>query len=245
MDNTNVREQSKTIDDFLGYYRRKIVYVIIAVLASALLSSFYAFIIATPKYESMAQIFVVSSKDSVLNLSDLQIGSYLASDYQLVFQTWEVNEKVISDLNLPYTVTELKKMLKVTNPSNTRVLQIAVQSENAAEAAIIANKYAEVAMDYITNVMQTERPTLLSEALQARKPVSPNKKLIVGVSAFAAFVLASWALFIRYLRDDRVTDSQDVEHITGMVPLAVIPMIENKENMKGNDRRGHSSVKKL
>lgn len=245
MDITKRNEQNKTLLDFLTYCRQKFVYLLAAILVGAVLSVFYAFIIATPMYESTAQLYVVSSKDSVLNLSDLQIGSYLTSDYQLVFQTWEVNEKVIADLNLPYTVTELKKMLKVTNPSNTRALQIAVRSRDAAEAAAIANKYAEVAMDYISDVMQTERPTLLSEALQARKPVSPNKKLIVGVSTFVCFVLALWTLFVMYLRDDRIVDARDVENATGMAPLAVIPLSGEKDSKKGKNRRGRSSAKKL
>lgn len=245
MESINTKGQSKTIIDFLGFYRRKILYVAAAVLAGIVLAAFYAYIIATPMYESTAQIYVLSSKDSVLNLSDLQIGSYLTSDYQLVFQTWEVNEMVISELNLPYSVKQMRKMLKVTNPSNTRVLSITVRSQNAAEAAVIANKYADVAMNYITNVMQTERPTLLSEALKPIEPVSPNKKLIIAVTALICFALATWVLFIIYLRDDRIVDSQDIERTLGMTPLAVIPTVELKDNIKGNDRRGRSSSKKL
>ena len=241
----STNEQTKTIEEFLGYLRSKILYVVAAVLAGVVLSAFYVYVIAVPVYESTAQIYVVSSKDSVLNLSDLQIGSYLTSDYQLVFETWEVNEMVISELNLPYSVTELKKMTTVTNPSNTRALQITVRSKDAAEAAAIANKYAEVAMDYITNIMQTERPTLLSEAIQARKPALPKKKLIVCVSALVCFALATWILFVLYLRDDRIVDSQDIERVTGMMPLAVIPLTEHRESVKGNDRRGRSTAKKL
>ena len=241
----SANQQTKTIEEFLSYLRSKILYVIAAVLVCAALAACYVYIIATPLYESTAQIYVVSSKDSVLNLSDLQIGSYLTSDYQLVFKTWEVNEKVISDLNLPYSVAELKKMTTVTNPSNTRALQITVQSKDAAEAAAIANKYAEVAMDYISSIMQTERPTLLSEAIQALEPAGPDKKLIICVSALAGFALATWILFVLYLKDDRIVDSQDIERMTGMTPLAVIPMTEHLESVKGNDRRGRSTAKKL
>ena len=243
MGSTN--EQTKTIDEFLGYLRSKILYVIAAVFVGVVLSAFYAYVIATPMYESTAQVYVVSSKDSVLNLSDLQIGSYLTSDYNLVFETWEVNEMVISELNLPYSVTDLKKMTTITNPSNTRALQITVRSKDGAEAAAIANKYAEVAMDYITKIMQTERPTLLSEAVQARRPALPNKMLIMFVSALVCFALATWILFVFYLKDDRVVDSQDIERITGMMPLAVIPMTEQRESVKGNDKRGRSTAKKL
>lgn len=69
---------------------------------------------------------MVSRNDSVLNFSDLQVGSELTSDYIKVFEMWEVHEKVISNLDLDYTYTDMASMLSVTNTSDTRMLDITV-----------------------------------------------------------------------------------------------------------------------
>ena len=66
-------------------------------------------------------------------------------------------------------------MVSVTNPSDTRLLNITVTSEDPVEATNMANEYASVACDYIYQVMGTEEPRLFSEALQPTSPVSPNK----------------------------------------------------------------------
>ena len=62
--------------------------IIAAALTGMLIFALYNFILATPMYESNCKLYVMSASDSAINLSDLQIGSYLTSDYQEVFRTW-------------------------------------------------------------------------------------------------------------------------------------------------------------
>ncbi|MFQ9448332.1 MAG: hypothetical protein ACLR4A_14210 [Christensenellales bacterium] len=69
-------------------------------------------------------------KDSAINLSDLQVGNYLASDYTEVFSNWHVHEMVLERLGLDYTYSQLSNMVSVTNPQDTRILYVAVQSSD-------------------------------------------------------------------------------------------------------------------
>lgn len=90
---------------------------------------------------------VVTRNDSVLNFSDLQAGSELTSDYIKVFEMWEVHEKVISNLDLDYTYTDMASMLSVTNTSDTRMLDITVTNPDPEEAAAPGGKH-ETAEDH-------------------------------------------------------------------------------------------------
>lgn len=213
--------------DFMGfmkYLRKRMNIVILAGIAGLVFSAFYCFVIAKPVYESTAQLYVINSQDSAINLSDLQIGSYLASDYQLIFDTWEVNQQVIDDLNLPYTVTQIKKKLSVTNPNNTRILMITFKSESAKESAEVANEYASVASRYISDYMLTSKPTVISTALEPLKPTYPRKKLIIAISTMLAALMAAWALFVVFLCDDKIKTADDIRRYMNAEPLAVIPM---------------------
>lgn len=222
--------------DFFRYAFRRWKIVAASVLFGVLLAVIYITAIATPIYEATAQLYVVNSKESVLNLSDLQIGTYLTSDYQLVFKTWEVNQQVIENLSLPYNVEQLKAMVEVTNPSNTRALFITASSPDAAEAARIANEFAEVASRYISNTMLTDMPTILSTALQPLNPVSPRKTLVLLLGFAAGMLLSVWGLFIAFARDDKIKTAADLFKYTGSQPLAVIPVTDTKTDKRHKGR---------
>ena len=213
--------------DLLGYFQYLVKHlgIIIGVTGAVFLGALlYVFALATPVYEASAQLYVVNSQDSVVNLSDLQIGSYLASDYQWIFKTWEVNQQVIENLNLPYTVADMKQMLKVTNPSNTRILVLTFSSENAAEAAAVANEYAAVASQYISDYMLTTKPSIISVALEPLTPARPQKLLIVAVSTLLAMIACLWCMFVAYLYSDKIKTPEDLRRYMGTEPLAVIPL---------------------
>ena len=139
-------------------------FIAAAAAAGAVLAALYTFLLVTPLYKATSTIYVVSRNDSVLNLSDIQIGSALTSDYIKVFEMWEVHEKVISALDLDYTYTQMDNMLSVTNANDTRMLDITVTDADPEEAAAIANKYAEVGASYIAEKMKTDEPTIMSSA---------------------------------------------------------------------------------
>ena len=58
-------------------------YLLISLIAGAVLLGAYSFFFIAPTYESTAKLYVVSaSDDSVVNLSDLNLGTSLTADYE-------------------------------------------------------------------------------------------------------------------------------------------------------------------
>ena len=165
-------------------------FIAAAAAAGAVLAALYTFLLVTPLYKATSTIYVVSRNDSVLNLSDIQIGSALTSDYIKVFEMWEVHEKVISALDLDYTYTQMDNMLSVTNANDTRMLDITVTDADPEEAAAIANEYAEVGASYIAEKMKTDEPTIMSSARVPANPFSPSKTKNILLGFLAGFVLA-------------------------------------------------------
>lgn len=212
--------------DFAQYLRRKAMLIMVIVVLAALVSGVYVYMLATPIYEATAQVYVLSSRDSAVNLSDLQIGAYLTEDYQYVFETSEVNQQVIQNLQLPYTVKELRSMMTVTNPSNTRLLFVTVSSTDPVEAAYIANEYAVVASQYISEKMLTDEPRLLSLAEPAQDPVYPRKLLTIAATVLAAMFVSLCILLIAFVADDKIKTSADMKKYLGAMPLAVIPIAD-------------------
>lgn len=197
--------------------------IVLCVVLGGILSFLGTRFLITPKYESSAEIYVLSSSDSVVNLSDLQLGSYLASDYIEVFNTHEVNETVIKNLALPYKYDELLKMTSVSNISGTRILKITAETESAQQSADIANEFSTVASDYIADVMMTDRPTVLSVAVAPEKPSSPSLVKNTALGAIFCGIIAILGLVISALTDNKVKSMDDLQKMTGVPVFAQIP----------------------
>lgn len=226
-----VESDEETIDllellyALLGKWRE----IAAATVACALIAAIGVLFFVTPKYQASSTIYVISRKDSAINISDLQIGTALTDDYIQVFHMWEVQEKVISNLDLPYTYSQLDGMLSVTNASNTRMLEITVTSESAQEAADIANEYATVVRDYIAKKMATDKPSIMSTALVPTVPVSPNKTKSILLGALLGFVVSAGVIVVITLLDDTYKTTEDIKKYTGLVTMAVIPLEKSDE----------------
>lgn len=210
-------------------------------LVFAVAMGMYTNFFITPTYQATSTIYVINRSDSVINMSDLQIGSELTQDYIKVFKMWEVHEQVISKLGLPYSYGQMRQMLSVANAANTRMLDITVTSIDPNEAAEIANAYADVASQYIADTMATDKPSIMSVALPPSNPSAPNLTRNVMLGFILGAALAAGIVTIRTLMDDKYKTADDIRRYTGLVTLAVMPI-------DGKDRGakyvyGHDSKK--
>ena len=145
---------------------------------------------------------------------------------------WEVHEKVICNLDLDYTYTDMASMLSVTNTSDPRMLDITVTNPDPEEAAAIANEYADVGAKYISEKMKTDEPTLMSSARVPENPFSPNKAKNILLGFVVGFVLACAVVVLRTMLDDTYKSADDIRKYTGMVVLASIPLADAGEQPK-------------
>lgn len=235
----NSQENGETEIDlkelFLSFLDHIRLVILMGILGAAV-AAIATFYFITPQYEATSKLYVLNSGDSAINLADLQIGSYLANDFVEVFNTWEVHEMVIKNLGLHYSYSQLRNMLTVANPSDTRILTITVTSPSAKEAAAIANEYANVAIKFIAGTMATEEPNIMSTALVPTSPSSPSitRNILLGLVAGLALALAG--VTIQFISDDKIKSSEEVMRYTGLSVLAIIPRVElsdKKPTQKG------------
>ena len=214
-------------------------------LTFAVAFEIYTSFFVTPLYSATSTIYVLSRRDSVISMSDLQIGTALTSDYIKVFKMWEVHEEVISNLNLPYSYKQMQQMLTITNDSGTRMLDITVTSPSPQEAMEIANEYAKVASQYIAETMSTDKPNIMSVALMPTNPVSPNKTRNVMLGALIGFALGAGFVAFRLITDDTYKTTEDIRKYTGLATLAVVPIDESEATRSNkNGRKGKKQWKR-
>ncbi len=216
-------------------------YIIVAsALVGTLLSGIWTFFFVTPQYEATTKLYILNSDDSVINLSSLQLGSQLANDYTYVFSNWHVHEQVLDRLDLDYNYKTLGSMVRVTNPSNTRLLDITVTSPDPQEAQLIANTYASVACEFIAKVMKTVEPSVFQEARLPSAPVSPSKSRNLILGFLIGALLAVGVIAVMFIADDKVRTADDVTKLLGLPTLGVVTM---QNAMHGDTKRSGKGAK--
>ncbi len=219
-------------------YIEKIHWIILTAILGAVIAGVVVFTVITPIYQATSKIYIVGS-DTTLSLTDLQIGSNLAADYQEVFKNWHVHELVDKRLNLNYPYSKLAGMISVSNPSNTHVLYVSVKSPNPQEAKDIADTYAQVAREFIAAKMDMREPNIFEEAKLPDKPVSPNKTRDVIIGFLLGALLSMAVITIKFLSDDRIITTEDVSK-AGLVTLGMIPLQEENGKKQSHNFYGRN-----
>lgn len=211
----------------------KIVVIILVGVIFGLAALIGSKLLIKPTYESTTSLYVLNRQSQgTTTYSDLQSSTQLTQDYVVLVTSRSVTEKVISELKLNLTNEQLVKMIDVNTPTNTRVLEITVSSHDQKQAKEIADKVAEVSADSIGEIMQTEKVTRIDAAQLPEKPVSPNVMKNGIIAGLLGVIIAMAVVIIRFIMNDRINTSEDVEKYLGISTLALIPMSDELDDSK-------------
>ncbi len=217
----------------------KLHYIIFFLLLGAIIMNAYSFFHIAPTYQSIAKMYIVSaSDDSVVNLSDLNIGTSLTADYEELMLSYPVLDQVIEELGLEMTYSQLAQMIKITNPSDTRILEVTVTSTDPELSRDIANTMVSVSINYLPKTMSTEEPNIAQDARAALAKSGPSYTKYTLMGAMLGALLCCAFIIMRYLMDDTLRTAEDVEKYFGIVPLTEIPDIA-MIGTSGNKKKKH------
>lgn len=215
------------------------------ILACGLLTGAVGFFLSafviTPQYESTTKVYILNKQDnSTLTYSDVQLGSQLTKDYAQLIQSRDVLESVIETFALKEGYEALLARVQVETPSDTRIIAITVTDDDPAMAQLLADEIRKVASEHIKNVTDIEAVNVAEGANLPESPSSPSILKWTLVGMLIGIFLCAMVLVIRFLLDDTVKTSEDVEKYLGLSTLAMIPVRE--EAGKGRGRRKKSQT---
>lgn len=233
--------------DLLYLFRSKIVFLILAAVLGGAAVFAATWFLVTPTYEATASLYVVSaSNDSVVNLTDLQIGTSLTADYEELLLSRPMLESVIANLQLEryeINVGTLARMLTITNPTGTRILKITASSTIPQQAMDIANEMAKMAVTWLPEIMESNAPNVSEDAVLPVSIASPSYVMNAAVGAAAALLIYAAILVIRYVQDDTIRSGEQMEKYFGITPLAQVPEEKIESESKPAKKQGGSRTR--
>ena len=223
-----IEEQKQDVEidlvDLFFYFQSKLAIIIAAFVVGAVAAGLITFFFITPKFTASAKLYMVSaSSDTLVNLTDLNLGTSLSADYEEVVKIRPIFEDVIKKLDLPYTYEELLRMTTISVVKNTRILTIKVTSTDPDEAYEIANAMAKAAESQVPRLMDTSRPHIIEPAIVPIKKSSPSYSKNIIVGALIGLFIVLGILTAAFVMDDTFNSAEDVEKMFGIMPLTTIP----------------------
>ena len=247
MGKDNVQNDEVEID--IGHILSILWEKILVIIATGIIVGLAGFLVSkfliTPKYESETKLYVLNrANDSATTLSDVQLSTQLTKDYQILVTSAPVMNQVIKELGLNMKASELASTISVDTPSDTRVLQITVTSDDPKRAKDIADKVAQVSSKRICDIMKIEQVNVIEEGSLSEEPAvdTVQKWTLIGLAL--GIVLSCAVIIIRSMLDDTVKTTEDVEKYFDLSTLAVIPISEEMDDGLGKNKKSRKTKKK-
>jgi capsular polysaccharide biosynthesis protein len=123
-------------------------------------------------------------------------------------------------------------------------LEITVTNEDPKIAKLIADAVADESAAICSQNMQISEPSVFQRAKVAESPSSPNMKKNVLIAFIAGIFVVGIIVVVRYLLDDTIKSSEDVEKYLGINTLGLIPIEEGSmEQLRKDKRRRRKDMK--
>ena len=210
--------------ELLAYYRGRLIWIVLGFLAGALAAGLITFYLITPQYTATSKMYMVSSSSqSVVDLTDLNIGQSLSKDYVELLKTRPIIESVIEEQGLDYNYSELLSMLSMSTVSDTRIIAIRATSKDPEEAMNIANALADKGVKELPKLMETPQPHIAEYAIIPINPSSPSLTKNIMIGALIGMIIMLGIFTIQFMLDDTFKTADDIEREFGVIPLTVIP----------------------
>ena len=233
MGKDNVQNEEIEID--IGHILSILWDKIMVIIATGIIVGLGAFLVAkffiTPQYESETKLYVLNrANDSATTLSDVQLSTQLTKDYKILVTSAPVMNEVIKELKLDMKASQLASSISVDTPSDTRVLQITVVSDDPYQAKKIADCVAKVSSQKIWDIMKIEQVNVIEEGSLSEIPAFAVVQKWTIIGALAGIVLSAAVIVIKSMLDDTVKTTEDVEKYFDLSTLAVIPISEEMDD---------------
>lgn len=203
--------------------------LLVVVVIGAITAGLYNCFLIKPTYQAEAEIYITNT-DAVINVQDVQLSSELTVDYERIIMSRTVLKKVIDELNLNMSHSELKELITVNNPEDSHILLIDVETSDPRKSIAITNTLVKFGIDQIYRVVGNDEPTIIdsaqADAVNVLKP-SLIKYVAMGgmLGAFAVCAI----IVISVLMDTTLKSQEDIEKYLELPLIGEVPENQEKE----------------
>lgn len=211
-------ESSLDLSYLFGVLKKHLLSVILAGLLAGAIGFSVSYFLIPKKYESRAMLYIENNKQvsEAVNINDINAAQKLVNTCQIIFKSSTMMDRLIVNLDLPYTKEQLDKMITATSVNATEVMELVVESSDPLEAQRIVNELVQLSAEEFLRVVKSGSIEIIDMGEVNTSPSFPNTPLIaavclvLGAAAFYVIVLIRDMLDVVVKADDNIAQMYDV-----------------------------------
>lgn len=213
--------------------------IVLCAVIGGLLMLTYTVNFVTPTYRAGVTMYVNNSSGvngQYMSSNDLAVAQRLVETYTNIIASHTVLSKVVEASGLQITADQLRGMLAASAVGETEMFTVSVIAPDPQMAADLANVIAEVAPAEINKIIPGSTAQVVDYAQMPRSRYSPSYTSSTILGFLVGGVLAAAFLVIQQVMDTRLTKKEDLERISGVPVLGMIPEV-GEGNQSASSRK--------
>ena len=197
----------------------------------------------TPMYSSSATMLVVTKETTLSSLADLQLGSQLTNDYEILISSRPVLQETIEELNLDTDYKHLRDTITISNPNDSRMLIISTLQADPELAKSVVDTVAGISSEYIAEKMEVTAPKIIEEGEVPLTQSSPSLLRNTAIGGLLGILAAVFLICVGVILNDSIQTEDDIERYLQLPVLAVVPD-KSGSTRKSADRKKAAKKKR-
>lgn len=229
--NLNTQDAEMEIDLLEIFYLLKSKWkeIFLALLVGALIFGAYHTFLVKPSYQADASIYITNT-ESALSFSDLQLSSALTDDYANIIKSRTVLNRVIEELDLNLDYKQLARLVAVSNPDSTHIVDIKVTCDDPEMSRNITNALLNISVSQIYQIIGSGEPTVIDYSVaEAVQDVTPSLFKYLAIGGFLGACVACAIFILQMLMDGTMKTEEDIDKYLHLPVLAAVPYYNEKK----------------
>lgn len=207
--------------------------LVIIPLISMLVGAVVSFFVLVPVYRTSTTVMVGRANAGTgvhLSHADILAAERLVRTYSAIAESRVVAEEVLASGGLDMTIGELMAKIETAPVRDTMLIEIAVSDADPVQAALLANKTADVFIERVTEITLVDNVKVVDKAIAPFAHAQPNERLNIIIAGVLGFMVATGLVFLREFLDQTIKTSDDVSRYLDLPVLGSIAKMNNKEH---------------
>ena len=216
---------------FYSLIKSKFIFLISFIILGVGCVTLYTIVAIKPVY-SVSSTLIMKNMSTEKNdsqvIESLNLFQRQAKTYLEIAALPPVKEATNQALALSPEESSEIKSVKLTNDSGSQLMTLTIRATDRELAVNYIQQYVKQYKKFTAEKFGRDDLEVVSEALGSSKPVYPILWKNMFISLIAFTFIAFNMIFFRYILSDSIDSSEDLEELTGVPTLGMIPDIEKK-----------------
>lgn len=220
-------EESISLSKIIQLLKSKSYLIFSFTIVGLFIGMIFSFLLLTPNYRSTVQVIVTQDNDNqIIQNTEVQANIQLVNTYNEIIKSPFIIEKVVADLAGEYTVSELSQRIRVSNETNSQVINISADAESRQKSVVIANVVAEKFKENASEVMKVGDIHILSNSKYSTSSTRKSLFMYIGISGVLGLVSGIITSFLIIALDTTLKTEDDILEQLSIPVLGTIGKIK-------------------